>query len=166
MAPGDPSPVLAFGEWWRTRSSRTPKTHALLDLTVSKYWEHGIVTALGGIPALCFLTSILWLHILSPQGTARPSLLLLRVWTQVWQRALLFSTLVSERLRHLSVLTLPSSTCYASALYGSFFCRAPLFLMPLWNSSCNDYHWFLFCFVLFFRAAPVAHGSSQAELRL
>lgn len=55
------------------------------------------VTALGGIPALCFLTCILWLHALSLQGTARPSLLLWGVLTHVWQRALLFLTLVSER---------------------------------------------------------------------
>lgn len=83
-------------------------------VTVSQCWEYRRVTALGGIPALCFLTCFLWLRVLSPQGTARPSPLPLGVLTHVWQRALLFSTLVSDR-DACSVLTLPSGARYASA---------------------------------------------------
>ena len=72
--------------------------------------SHRIV-ALGGIPAICFLPFFPWFPVLSPQGTASPSLLLLGVLTHLWLRALLFSTLVSEREVHLSALTLLSSTC-------------------------------------------------------
>ena len=42
------------------------------------------------------LFNILWLHVLSLQDTARPSPLLLRMLAHTWQRALLFSTLVSD----------------------------------------------------------------------
>lgn len=93
------------------------------------------VTALGGIPALCFLTCSLSIGY-SKTFTAA----LGNAHSQVTKGITFLNLGKWERGGHLSALIHPSGTCYAPTSISHFLLCPSYLLMPLWGLDCNDNH--------------------------